>query len=1108
MINFIYGRAGSGKTSLICENAAKAVAGGRRVFVIVPEQMAVDTEERMTRLLGDMPSLSLEILNFRRLCNRIFRQYGGLSYSYITKSGRMLMMWRTLSELAPFLKNALSVERASVSQMLGATSEFKAYNITPRALERAAESLENKQIHKKLSDKLYDLSLISASYTNLVRETCDDSSDDLTKAVDILRENDFFCGADVFFDSFYGFTPQEYAIVEQVFKQAENTAISLCLDARPEAAHDELFQNQRATAEHLLKLAKNSGNEITETVLSANHRAKSDELKFLESSLWSLDLTLDDAYTTDASAIRFIECTSLFSECEAAATDICRRVREGAKWRDFAVISRGIDRYDGILDTVFEKYSIPLFVSRRTDIKTKPLIKLILSALTLRSGNFRCEDVISYMKTGLCGITADEISALENYASAWRIRGAARWNEDFTMNPGGYTATFTDEAARTLDKVNGIRERVITPLTDFHTALDKAETVRDFSRALYDFLIRLEVPKKLSEIAESCRTSDPTAAQENEQLWSIFVDAIDELCTVMPDMPTDNAEYCELLKIIFDETDIGRIPNSVDEVVSGDASLLRAAGKHVYILGANEGIFPYAPSDDGIFLSAEREQLASLGVELAGGCDYQAADERFFFYRALTSASASVTVIWSSSDLSGHSMKPSFGVTRLRSLFPNIAATNFASQDIISRLEGRANLLEFIAEADGTPIGDALREYAEADAEMSSRLEKLTIPLCDDDERLTDDTCKTISGGNLALTQSRLETYVLCHFSYFLKYIIKLDENNPAKFSASDIGTFVHHILEAFVSRAEKNGTLADITDTEINDMVDEIVGEYMRTICRISPDFSGSRLAHLFAKLKKSSRILCANLANEFRQSRFRPAFFELPIKFPSPDEETVEPLSVKLEDGTYAYLYGIADRVDIMEHEDKCYVRVVDYKTGAKDFSLDDVSMGLDLQMLIYLFSIWQNGNSPRSALKISGNSEIIPAGVLYFSAGVPTVTLDAEASEEDVKKMVSDKLSRKGLLLDNTEVLKAMENELSGHYLPIKMKKDGSFSSTDSLTSLDGFKTLLSSIEGTIENIGNEIKRGNASAKPMQTKKHDACKYCAMRPICRKPVRKGGK
>ncbi len=1106
MINFIFGRAGSGKTTQICKNAADALSDGRRVFLIVPEQMAVDTEERMTRLLENTPSLSLEVLNFRRLCNRIFREFGGLSYSYITNSGRMLIMWQTLSELAPMLKSTPSVDRATVARMLSAVSEFKSYRITPHMLEHAAKKLEKDNTDIKLADKLYDLSLIYAAYSNLVLETCDDASDDLSKAADILREYDFFKESDVLIDSFYGFTPQEYAVIGEIFRQAKNVTVSLCLDARSDAMHDDSFQNQRATAEYLYKLAADSGNEINKIVLDKNRRTKVPELLHLETALWSLDLDESTEFKGEVSAVNLIECPNLFAECEAVAADICRRVRDGAAWRDFTITTRGIDRYDGILDVVLEKYGIPHFVSRRTDIKTKPLIKLILSALTLRATNFRTDDVISYIKTGLCGISPDDICTLENYAETWRIRGAARWREDFTMNPAGYTAAFTEESARTLDNVNSIREKVITPLTDFHTALDNAENVRDHSNALYEFLVNLGIPKKLDAIASSLRQTVPSEAQETEQLWSIFIDALDELCAIMPELSVNSVEYSELLKIIFDQTDIGRIPITVDEVISGDASLLRAQGKHVYIIGANEGIFPLAPNDDGIFRDSEREQLAALSVVLAGNSDYQATDERFIFYRALTAASESVTVVWSGSDLSGKSMKPSFGAARLSALFPSLKTTDFAALPIESRLEGRANLLEFIAETDGTPLGAALRAYASSDQVLASRLEKLSIPLANEDETLTNDTCRMISGGDLALTQSRLDSFVLCHLSYFLKYVVKLDEKKPAKFSASDIGTFVHHILEAFVSRAAKAGSLTELSDIEIDEMVEDIISEYMQTICRIAPDFSGSRLAHLFARLKKSSRLLCKNIASEFRQSRFKPAFFELPIQFPSPDEKTVEPLSVKLSDGTLAYIYGIADRVDIMEHGDKYYVRVIDYKTGAKNFSLEDISMGLDMQMLLYLFSIWKNGANPRSALSIAENAEIVPAGVLYFSAGVPTLTLDAQTSPEKVEEMVSSKLARRGLLLDDTDVLKAMENELSGHYLPIKIKKDGSYSSADSLTSLDGFRALLSSVEGIIKEIGDEIKRGNASARPIRDKKHDACRYCEMRPVCRKAAVKG--
>lgn len=141
------------------------------------------------------------------------------------------------------------------------------------------------------------------------------------------------------------------------------------------------------------------------------------------------------------------------------------------------------------------------------------------------------------------------------------------------------------------------------------------------------------------------------------------------------------------------------------------------------------------------------------------------------------------------------------------------------------------------------------------------------------------------------------------------------------------------------------------------------------------------------------------------------------------------------------------------MLKREDKLYVRVVDYKTGTKEFSMDDIAMGLNLQMLLYLFSLWKNGAKPHGALREDANGrEILPAGVLYFSANVPTVTLDREESPEDVERMVSDKLARRGLLLDDTDVLTAMEHELSGKYLPVKVKKDGSFGKTDALKTLE--------------------------------------------------------
>ena len=147
MIRFICGRAGNGKTTRVCSLAAKSVSLSKRTYLIVPEQQAVDAEKLMTGLIGDASSLSLEILNFRRLCNRVFREYGGLSYSGVTESGRALLMWKALRETSPALveysrKNGARYDDTSlIEAMLRTISELRASRITPAAIERSAGKL-------------------------------------------------------------------------------------------------------------------------------------------------------------------------------------------------------------------------------------------------------------------------------------------------------------------------------------------------------------------------------------------------------------------------------------------------------------------------------------------------------------------------------------------------------------------------------------------------------------------------------------------------------------------------------------------------------------------------------------------------------------------------------------------------------------------------------------------------------------------------------------------------------------------------------------------------------------------------------------------------------
>ena len=107
---------------------------------------------------------------------------------------------------------------------------------------------------------------------------------------------------------------------------------------------------------------------------------------------------------------------------------------------------------------------------------------------------------------------------------------------------------------------------------------------------------------------------------------------------------------------------------------------------------------------------------------------------------------------------------------------------------------------------------------------------------------------------------------MLCHFSYFCKYVLKLEDAKPADFDAANIGSFIHHVLELFVSRASAGGLGTDsaigrLTDEDIDRMVSEIVESYMDDISKTLPDVRGTRLGHLFTKLRRSSSCCLKNI-------------------------------------------------------------------------------------------------------------------------------------------------------------------------------------------------------------------------------------------------------
>ncbi len=138
--------------------------------------------------------------------------------------------------------------------------------------------------------------------------------------------------------------------------------------------------------------------------------------------------------------------------------------------------------------------------------------------------------------------------------------------------------------------------------------------------------------------------------------------------------------------------------------------------------------------------------------------------------------------------------------------------------------------------------------------------------------------------------------------------------------------------------------------------------------------------------------------------------------------------------EAGEELRVVGKVDRVGGWLKDGKLYLRVVDYKTGAKRFDLAELRYGLGLQMLLYLFTLRDEGESSSAAIPSSRRAS------LYLPAREKLLNLPRNASEEEIERAMHKELQRSGMVLNDPAVLHAMEHSAleAPCYLPVRVKR----------------------------------------------------------------------
>lgn len=1071
MLHLILGKAGTGKTTAVMAAIRRAVEerrGGQ--ILLVPEQYSHEAERELCAACGDRLSLYGEVFSFTGLARRLASELGGGAAPWLDKGGRLLCMALALAEVGPRLRvypaAAWRVELQAM--LLRELDELKTACVTPEQLERAAALAGD-----SLGEKLADLALITAAYDAVVANGRADPADRLAVLAAQIPASSLGPQTSVYVDGFIDFTFQEQAVLLALLKQGVDLTVCLTVDALE--SRNELYALSRISARRLLAAARELGIETEVRTMEAQ-AGRAPALRWFSEEMFRYG----SAHFEGAEVpIRLRLADSMRAECEDAAAQVLALVRDGGcRWRDIAVAVRGFEDYRGTLESVFRHYGIPLFTARRGELLSKPLPALIALAYELVEGGWAVDDVISCLRTGLTGLSLEECDRLADYVFRWQLRGWA-WErpEDWRQHPDGYGAPFDEAAEERLRDINALRRRFAAPLLRFAERAERVKTAEGQAAALTALLADWKLPEQLEERSAALEAAgEAELAAEYSQLWDILVTALEQSAAILGDTAMDRGAFGRLFTHMLSQYDIGLIPVSLDRVSAGDFDRMRRRHiKHLLVLGCSDDRLPQTEERSGVFDAGERERLLSLDIDLGGG-EGELWREFSLLYATLTLPSESLTLSCPVCGEDGEALRPAFIFNRARTLFA-LEPTLADPEEV--RLSAPAPALTLAAQAvkGGTPRAAAAAAwFGEKDP---ARFEKLRAAAEQTRGRLSPAAVEALYGRRPRLSASRIDRFASCRYAYFCQYGLRAKPYEPAGFTPPEIGTFMHYVLEQTAREARERGGFAALSDEELHRMTDRFVADYVRTELNDFKEKS-SRFVYLFRRLCGDVHRVVLDMARELRVSDFEPLDFELDFAAAS----DIRPLELGEGEGAMT-LTGIADRVDGWLHEGKLYLRVVDYKTGRKKFSLSDVWYGMGLQMLLYLFALEADGASRYG-------HEIVPAGVMYVPArdALLSMTKDPEAGEAEKKR--ADALRRSGLALDDPTLLEAWEKSEDKRYIPVKFKNGSP--TGEGVASLEQLGLLGRHIRGSLGEMARELHRGSIAADPYyRSQQENACLHC---------------
>lgn len=1102
---FILGSSGSGKTEYIYNSIIeKSNETDETIIILVPEQFTLQTQQDIVNINKAKGIMNIEVLSFQRLAYRIFDDLQVNGRALLKETGKSMIIRKIVKEYEDKFSiiNKNINKKGYVKELKSLITEYYQYNINNKELENVIENCDS----ELLKEKLLDTMILYKGFKNYIQDKYLTTETTLDLLCDAIKDNKFLDRTTIYIDGFYGFTPIQYKVIEELLNKINNLFISITIDSSEDLNNveneNELFYESKKAINTIRSIAYND-KVIEEKPI---YMEDSNPYRFINSPcLGHLEKNLYrypyNIYEGDTKNLYLCQAPNLRKEVKYVADSIMKLVMENDyRYKDIAVVTGDMEGYEHIIKHVFYEYDIPYFVDKKNTVMTHPLVELVLSLLNIINTNFSYESIFTYLKTGL--VCDEYIDILENYVLAYGIRGSNRWNEIWDLPyPIINNKGESEYANEILDNINIIKDKIITPINNFKTKITKNKTISEVTKAIYEFLEELDIENKIKyyEI-EFEQNKQLILYRQYSQIYKMVIELLDQTVDILGDEVLSIKDYKEVLEAGFMQCEIGIIPPSLDQVVIGDLERTRIGKvKALFVIGLNEGKIPNVAKKPNLITDSDREKLLQYGMEIAPDNKRNIYKEQFSIYMGLLRPNDKLFLSFSNTDITGKSIRPSILFITIKKMFKKINVVDvekiYEDKIVINKPKPTlGNLIDKLKEIESVDTIGEIKEiytwFKNSDSWKGILDQSINgINHNNKEEHLSEEITSKLYGNNLINSVSRLELFSRCPFSHFVNYGLNANDRLEYSVSMPEIGILFHTAIEKFfVKLNNRDLDIKNISDETRDVLVEEAVKEIISTD-KNNVFLSSYRNKYILKRLIRITKRAIWAIQYQILKGDFRPSKNEFVF---NDTLFNLESLNIDFGNNKHMKLTGVIDRVDEYEDDENVYVTVIDYKSGSKKFDMENLYYGLQMQLIIYL-------NATIEINKTKGKG-IIPAGVFYFKIHDPIIKKE-NISEEGIDDAILSELKLKGIVLDDIEVIRKIDKEFSSKsdVIPVSLTKDGKLSKNSSVISSGQFEKLQDYVKLKSKEIGEKIINGDISINPYKKKSETACDYCKYISIC---------